>query len=445
MLRKMNIAVIGTGYVGLVTGTCFANFGHDVICVDVIEEKINKINKGIPPIFEEGLESMLKDALYHAYLTATMDMTMAIQNSELIFICVGTPSKEDGSYDYIYLKEVAKKIGEELKKVDDYKVIVVKSTCSPGTTMNLVKPILEETSQKKAGKDFGLGMNPEFLREGVAIRDFMNPDRIVIGGLDEKSEKIIAQPYSGIDSPILFVDPTTAEMIKIASNSFLAMKVSFINEIANIAEKIGCDIIDIAKGIGMDDRISSRFLRAGLGYGGSCFPKDIKALHRQSVEMGVPSDLLEATMKVNDAQPLRAAEILVEEMEDRSLEGKKIGILGLAFKPDTDDVREAVSLVLIDYLLNKGAKVVATDPKAIKNFREEMEHDNLILTSKVEDVLTDSDACILVTEWKEYLDLAPDLFKELMKIPLVIDGRRCLDFDKFIEKGVKFRSIGLRK
>ncbi len=439
----MKIAVIGTGYVGLVTGTCFANKGHDVICVDVIEEKIQKINEGTVPIFEEGLDEMLKDVVSKKKLKATLNMKEAITNSELIYICVGTPSKEDGAFDYVYLKDAAQKIGEVIKELDEYKVIVVKSTCSPGTTMNLVKPILEETSQKTAGKDFGLGMNPEFLREGVAIKDFLNPDRIVVGGIDEKSQEIITKSYEGFESPFLNVDPTTAEMIKIASNSFLAMKISFINEIANIAEKIGSDIQDIAKGIGMDDRISIRFLRAGLGYGGSCFPKDIQALHRQSVEMGVPSDLLKATMKVNEAQPLRAAEILIEEMDDRSLENRKIGVLGLAFKPDTDDVREAVSITLIEYLLERGAKVFATDPIAIKNFREILNHENLTLTSKVEDVLTDSDACILVTEWKEYLNLSPSTFKELMKIPLVIDGRRSLDAEKFRNEEITFKSIGL--
>ena len=441
----MNIAVIGTGYVGLVTGTCFASKGHDVICVDVIEEKILKINQGIAPIYEEGLDEMLKTVVSEKKLKATLSMSDAITNSELIYICVGTPSKEDGTYDYVYLRDASQKIGEELKEIDDYKVVVVKSTCSPGTTMNLVKPILEETSQKNAGKDFGLGMNPEFLREGVAIGDFLNPDRIVIGGIDEQSQRIVAKSYHGFESPFLYVDTTTAEMIKIASNSFLAMKISFINEIANIAEKIGSDIEEIAQGVGMDDRISSRFLRAGLGYGGSCFTKDIRALHRQSVEMGVPSDLLKATMKVNEAQPLRAAEILIEEMDDRSLENKKIGILGLAFKPDTDDVREAVSITLIDYLLNRGAKVFATDPIALENFKEIISHKNLTLTSKVEDVLTDSDACILVTEWKEFLDLSPELFKKLMKTPLVVDGRRSLDSEKFKDKGVNFKSIGLGK
>ena len=441
----MNIAVIGTGYVGLVSGACFASKGHNVICVDIIEEKIQKINQGIAPIFEEGLDEMLQSVVKEKKLRATLSMDEAIASSELIYICVGTPSKEDGTYDYVYLKDASQKIGEELKKTDAYKVVVVKSTCSPGTTMNLVKPILEEVSQKSAGTDFGLGMNPEFLREGVAIGDFLNPDRIVIGGLDEKSQEIIAESYQGFESPKLYVDPTTAEMIKIASNSFLAMKISFINEIANIAEKIGSDIVDIAKGIGMDERISNKFLRAGLGYGGSCFPKDIKALHRQSIEMGVPSDLLEATMKVNDAQPLRAAEILIEEMEDRSLKNRKIGIFGLAFKPNTDDVIEAVAIPLIEYLLERGAKVFATDPIAIENFSDLIEHENLVLTTRIEDVLTDSDACILVTEWKEYLEQSPDIFKKLMKNPLVIDGRRSLDSEGYKEAGIIFKSIGLGK
>lgn len=901
----MKIAMIGTGYVGLVTGTCFASKGHNVICVDVIEDKIKKINEGIAPIFEEGLDEMLQTMVSKGSIKATLNMSEAIAESELIYICVGTPTREDGAYDYTFLKDATQKIGEELSKTDQYKVIAVKSTCSPGTTVNLVKPILEETSQKIAGKDFGLGMNPEFLREGVAIRDFLEPDRIVIGGIDKKSQEMIGKSYKDLDSPILYVDPTSAEMIKIAANSFLAMKISFINELANISEKIGTDIIDIAKGIGMDDRISDKFLRAGLGYGGSCitgddfillgnstpeiatskelyekfqfnkniqaisfdgqkskleevrhftkrkykgkiltfhtkmgrkisvtedhpmlvekdgnlevklafdikvndklpvltdypidrkdklnvyeivkgnvdflkfrpikhdlkmfkedlypiitpiqesdwkiydlirrnylnlqifefliennhlplnlenyyiyttqgtptyvpsiinldadfwrligyylaeghisydkgergvrarvgfsfnknenefisdvcnildkleirysvntrdqvsqivvssrifayvlekylkcgkdsytkrlpaliyteskeskinllkglfrgdgnvyfhkhavaitieygtvseelaegviallqslniipsykqrwmkkstrpahivrisghrqvkemklfdsgtnikitktlkkqkriikplgyekfsgfaslrikdivvkdqdidvysiemkraphtfistsgfiihncFPKDIRALHHQSVEMSVPSDLLKATMQVNEAQPFRAAEILTEEMEDRSLEDKKIAILGLAFKPDTDDVREAVSITLINHLLDKGAKVFATDPKAINNFKEIINHENLTLSNKIEDILNGADACILVTEWKEYLELTPELFKKHMKNPLLIDGRRTLDYEKFREKGIIFRSIGLGK
>ncbi len=441
----MKIAIIGTGYVGLVTGTCFASKGHNIICVDVIEDKINKINKGNAPIFEEGLDEMLQTMVSKGNLKATLNMSEAIAVSELIYICVGTPTREDGAYDYTFLKDAAQKIGEELEKTNQYKVIAVKSTCSPGTTLNLVKPILEETSHKIAGKDFGLGMNPEFLREGVAIRDFLEPDRIVIGGIDKMSQEIIGKSYKGLDSPILYVDPTSAEMIKIASNSFLAMKISFINEIANIAEKIGTDIIDIAKGIGMDDRISDKFLRAGLGYGGSCFRKDIRALYHQSVEMNVPSDLLKATMQVNEAQPFRAAEILTEEMEDRSLEDKKIAILGIAFKPETDDVREAVSITLINHLLDKGAKVFATDPKAIDNVKEIISHENLTLSNKIEDILIGADACILVTEWKEYLELTPELFRKYMKNPLIIDGRRALDYEKFREKGIIFRSIGLGK
>ena len=266
----MNIAIIGTGYVGLVTGACFASKGHEVICVDVIEDKINKINRGQSPIFEEGLDDMLSDLVPRNKLYATLNLKHAILKSDLIFICVGTPSKEEAKYDYTYLEQATKDVGLVLKDSDKYKVVVIKSTCTPRTTNDLLKPILERTSGKKCGKDFGLGFNPEFLREGVAVYDFLNPDRIVIGGIDKKSISMIEAVFKDFNAPILKVDTSTAEMIKIASNSFLAMKISFINEMANIAEKIGCDIKDIAKGIGMDSRISPKFLGAGLGWGGSC-------------------------------------------------------------------------------------------------------------------------------------------------------------------------------
>ena len=441
-MKIMKIAIIGTGYVGLVTGTCFAHKGHDVICVDVIQEKVDMINQAIPPIFEEGLEEMLKQVVEEGKLEATLDFKEAIQKSEIIFICVGTPSFSNGLLNDKYVRSAATSIAKAFEEGQEYKVVVVKSTCNPGTTTDIVKPILEN-SKLTSGKDFGVGMNPEFLREGVALKDFLAPDRIVIGGNDERAQQLIAKTYEGFEAPILQVDPTTAEIIKLASNSFLAMKISFINEIANIAEKIGSDVSSIAQGVGMDERISNKFLRAGLGYGGSCFPKDVSALYQKSKELKVPSKLLEATIETNKIQPLRAIQLLKETYDGESLKDKKIAILGLAFKPDTDDVRDAVSVPIIEMLLEEGAIVYATDPIAMKNFEKEIENENLHLVFSIEEVLKSADGCILITEWKEFKDISPDRFLELMRNPVLIDGRRAYDHEQFIGSEVKYKAIGL--
>ena len=444
-MKNMRLTIIGTGYVGLVTGTCFAKKGHDVVCVDVIEEKVNMVNEGIPPIYEEGLEDLLKEVLKDGKLKATLDLKQAVKDSEVIFICVGTPSFSNGLLDDKYVRGAATAIAEAFESDQEYKVVVVKSTCNPGTTTDIIRPLIEEISKFEAGKDFGIGMNPEFLREGVAIQDFFNPDRIVIGGNDEKSRNLIAKTYDGFEAPILNVDPTTAEMIKLASNSFLAMKISFINEMANIAEKVGSDVIVIAKGVGMDDRISDKFLRAGLGYGGSCFPKDVAALYQKSRDIASPSKLLEATLEANAKQPLRAIELLKNEIEGKSLKGKKISILGLAFKPETDDVRDAVAFPIVKDLIKEGAIVFATDPIAINNFKNEFNDENLTFVENLDDALQDADGCILVTEWSSYRSLEPETFLNKMKNPLLVDGRRVYDPLKFIEKKVKYVGIGLGK
>ncbi|MHA1866525.1 UDP-glucose 6-dehydrogenase [Candidatus Pacearchaeota archaeon] len=441
----MNIAVIGTGYVGLVTGTCFASRGHKVTCVDVIPEKVEKINKGIPPIYEKDLDRMLKEVVEKGNLKATLNLSEAVAKSEIIYICVGTPSLPDGSMDYIYVKEAAKGIARELTEADEFKVIVVKSTCVPGTTDEIGKTIIEKESGKKLNVDFGLGMNPEFLREGVAINDFLYPDRIVIGGSNRETQNIIAKCYDEFNAPILFTDNTAAEMIKYASNSFLAMKISFINEMANLAEKFGIDIKDVAKGVGMDHRISGKFLRAGAGFGGSCFPKDVSALYVRSKELDQPSMLLEATLAVNKKQPLRLIDLLKKGLESEDIKGKTIGLLGLAFKPDTDDMREAPSLILINKLLEEGVTIKATDPVALENAKKEIAHEKLIYCENMEDAVKETDAVILITEWKEFRDLSAEFFIQKMKNPVVIDGRRAFDYKEFREKGVKILAIGLGK
>lgn len=441
----MNIAVIGTGYVGLVTGASFASKGHKVICVDVIPEKVELINSARSPIYEEGLEELLAELVPAKKLVATLNLDYAVKNSEVIFIAVGTPSLPDGSMDYKYVVQAAKDIGKILKETSDYKVVVVKSTCIPGTTVNLVGPILEENSGKKVGKDFGLGMNPEFLREGIALQDFLNPDRIVIGAVDDHSYELIAKCYEGIPGEILKTDPSAAEMIKYASNSFLALKISFINEIANLCEKLGIDVKDVAKGVGLDHRISDKFLRAGAGWGGSCFPKDVAALLHKSKELGMPSKTLQAALDVNKEQPLRTIELLKELLEDHTVQGKTITVLGLAFKPGTDDMREAPSIKIINELLAQGAFVKATDPAAINNAKKIFDHENLEIVDSVEEALKNADGCILITEWKQFAELSPEVFLELMKTPIIVDGRRALPYKEFRAKGVNYKGIGLGK
>ncbi len=445
----MKIAIFGTGYVGLVTGACFASKGHEVICVDVVPEKVEMINNSKSPIYEKGLDELLKNHVPTGLLRATLNAKDAVENAEIIFICVGTPSLPDGSMDYQYVEQSAKDIAEVFTKDQEYKVVVVKSTCIPGTTVNLVGPILEKTSGLKVGEDFGLGMNPEFLREGVAVQDFLYPDRIVVGGVDKRSLDSICKCYNEFNAPILTVDPTAAEMIKYTSNSFLACKISFINEMANLCEVLGIDVNDVAKGVGMDHRISDKFLRSGAGFGGSCFPKDVKALYHKSKEVSLPSKLLEATLRVNEIQPLRTIDLLKEELQKEkqteSLKDLKIAVLGLAFKPETDDMREAPSLIILQQLLEEGAKVTVTDPIAIENAKKEINHSNLTFEESIDETLKEADACILVTEWKEFQSLPPEKFLELMKQPILIDGRKVYDYQVFRNKGIIYRAIGLGK
>ena len=439
----MNVGIIGTGYVGLVTGVCLASKGHKVFCADVIPEKIESINKGKSPIFEEGLDDLLHTALESQLLEATTDVDYVIEKSDVIFICVGTPSLPDGSMNYEYVEEAARNIGRILKKQQKFKVIIVKSTCIPGTTSNHVGPIIEQESGLKVQFGFGLGMNPEFLREGVAVNDFLYPDRVVIGVSDENTKDIMMQCYDGFIAPFVIVDPTSAEMIKYAANTFLATKISFFNEMANLAEKFDADISVITKAVGMDHRISEKFMNAGIGWGGSCFPKDIRALLHKSREFGISSKLLQAALDTNEAQPFEAIRLLKEELGEEKLKNKKIAILGLAFKPNTDDMREAPSIPIINLLLKEGANVVATDPIAVEEAKKLLKHKNLSFVTSADEALTDADACVLVTEWREYTHLSNELFLEKMKSPIIIDGRRKYSYEKMREEGIRYRGIGL--
>lgn len=439
----MNIGIIGTGYVGLVTGVCIASKGHKVFCADVIPEKIESINNGKSPIFEEGLDDLLQTALESQLLEATTDVDYVIEKSDVIFICVGTPSLPDGSMNYEYVEEAARNIGRILKKQQKFKVIIVKSTCIPGTTTNHVGPIIEQESGLKVQIGFGLGMNPEFLREGVAVNDFLYPDRVVIGVSDENTKDIMMQCYEGFIAPFVIVDPTSAEMIKYAANTFLATKISFFNEMANLAEKFEADISVITEAVGMDHRISEKFMNSGIGWGGSCFPKDIRALLHKSREFGISSKLLQAALDTNEAQPFEAIRLLKEELGEEKLKNKRIAILGLAFKPNTEDMREAPSIPIINLLLKEGANVVATDPIAVEEAKKLLKHKNLVFVTSADEALNEADACVLVTEWKEYSHLPIENFIEKMKSPIIVDGRRIFNYEKMREKGIRYRGIGL--
>ncbi|MBU2560258.1 UDP-glucose/GDP-mannose dehydrogenase family protein [archaeon] len=408
--------MIGTGYVGLVTGVCFAELGNNVVCVDVDSERVKKINSSIPPIYEKGLEDLLKENIENKRIRATTDLKDAVLNTDISFICVGTPS---GLIDYIdlkYIKEVSKDIGRIIKD-KDYHLVVVKSTVVPGTTEHSVIPLLEKNSGKTAGDGFGVAMNPEFLREGNAIKDFMKPDRVVLGGIDEKSTDALYELYKDFDCPILKTDPSTAEMIKYATNSFLVTKISFINEIGNICKSLGIDVYEVAKGLAMDSRVSPHFLNAGIGFGGSCFPKDVKALVGKAKEVYYRPIVLNAALELNESQPLRMIELL--EGKIGSLKGVKIVVLGLAFKPGTDDMREAPSLKIIQNLLNKGAEICATDPKAIEEAKHMFgKHERLKFVESVEEAVKFGRYVLIVTEWDEYRN------EDLYKGKVVIDGRR---------------------
>jgi UDPglucose 6-dehydrogenase len=353
----MKISIVGAGYVGLATGVGFASMGHSVICVDVDAERVRKLNRGEPPIYEPMLEEHLRKALEENRFEATTELGRAIRESDVIFISVGTPSKPDGSMDPVFIEQASRDIGQAMRDRGGYPVVAVKSTVVPGTTEEVVIPLLERNSGKRAGAGFGVCVNPEFLREGQALSDFFNPDRVIIGELDGRSGDTLHQLYRDFKCPILRTDLRTAEMIKYASNAFLAAKISFINEIGNICKRLGIDVYEVARGMGLDRRISPHFLNAGIGFGGSCFPKDVRALMARARELGYEPRLLEAVMALNEDQPLRLLELLRKHLPD--LRGRTIGILGLAFKPGTDDVREAPSIRIVGELLREGAAVKA--------------------------------------------------------------------------------------
>ena len=442
----MTISVIGVGYVGLGTAVSFAVRRFKVIASDSDPQKVKKINEGISPFYEPDLPDMLKKTIKNKILSCLNSQTeKAILKRDLTFVTVGTPSLSDGAIDLQFIETASSDIGKALKQKNKYHVIVIKSTVTPGTTQNIVKTILEKESGKKCGRDFGLCMNPEFLRQGSAFYDTFHADRIVIGEYDEKSgdmlERLYKDFYGENVPPILRTKLASAELIKYASNSMLATKISFINTIANICEKIpGADIKVIAKAMGLDKRIGPLFLDAGLGYGGSCFPKDVKALIACSKAYGYDPELLESTENVNKNQPLRAVQFCKEQLGN--LKDKNIALLGLAFKPDTDDMREARAISIINELLKEGANVIAYDPVAIpvatKIFNK------IKYTSSPHECIKNADICIIVTEWEEFRKLTPEDFIAQMRRPILIDGRRIYNPELFKNK-MTFIAIGLGK
>jgi UDPglucose 6-dehydrogenase len=438
----MKITIIGTGYVGLTTAVCLAAKDHQVFCVDVDKEKIENIRKGFPVFYERGMKTLLDKVLAKRKLIATVDLEKAVQNSDVSFICVGTPSGEDGSIDLTQIMQAAKQIGRVIGDKVGYHVVVVKSSVIPGTTENVVLPILEKFSGKKAGIDFGVCMNPEFLKEGHAVEDFMFPKDagIVIGEFDEKSGDLVAKIYEGFDAELLRTSINTAEMIKYARNCYLAKDVSFANEIANICQKLGVDYVDVKKGMEMDARIGKgRFLNAGAGFGGSCFPKDVSAIVVKAKKSGIAPLMLESTLKVNKAQPHELVRLTKEVVGD-SLNGKRIVILGLAFKPDTDDMREAPSVKVINSLLSEGCEISVYDDQAVGTAKR-IFGDKIGYVEKAEEALRYADACIIVTEWPEFAN--PKLYA-CMRGRVIIDGRRVLN-PTTLPSGFIYHAIGFPK
>jgi UDPglucose 6-dehydrogenase len=432
----MNVSILGTGYVGLVTGACLADKGHDVVCIDVDPDKVDTINRGEPPFFESGLEALLRKYIGNR-LHATCDTRSAVLGSDMTLIAVGTPF--DGTrIDLTYVEESARQIGGVLAEKTGYHVVVVKSTVVPGTTDNLVLPILEEASGKRAGRDFGVGMNPEFLTEGEAVADFMEPDRIICGGIDGRTQdalEALYAPFSG--APSIRTNNSTAEMIKYASNAMLATLISFSNELANLGASLGgIDSVEVMKGLHLSRYLSSvlengrrvdaginSFLMAGCGFGGSCLPKDVSALIAFGLSAGVRMDLLQAVIDVNKRQPDQVFALLAKHFP--SLEGKRVTVLGLAFRPDTTDMRESPAILIVHRLLEEGATVSAYDPVAAEEARQVFK-DKVRLCGSLDDALSDVDAVVLVTRWEEF-ERVPALLAQAGEKPLFVDGRRMLD------------------
>lgn len=436
----MKIAIVGTGYVGLVSGTCFAEMGVDVTCVDVDKSKIERLERGDVPIYEPGLDEKVVRNHAEGRLRFTTDLTEIIDDVEVIFSAVGTPPDEDGSADLHYVLEVARTIGRSMK---DYKLVVTKSTVPVGTSIKVKEAIAGELAKRGVDIPFDVASNPEFLKEGKAVSDFMNPDRVVVGVESDRARKLMEQLYKPFmlnNYRMIFTDIPSAEMIKYAANSMLATRISFMNDIANLCELVGADVNMVRKGIGADTRIGSKFLYPGCGYGGSCFPKDVKALIKTAAKNGYTMEVLTAVENVNERQKER----LFEKLSKRfcgDLKGRRIALWGLAFKPDTDDMREAPALRVIARLLEAGADVVAYDPVAMDECRRRI-GDTISYASDIYEAALDADAILLLTEWKQFRLPSWKVLKRTMRTPLVIDGRNIYDADELRAEGFEYTCIG---
>jgi UDPglucose 6-dehydrogenase len=433
----MKVAIVGTGYVGLVTGTCFAESGNNVICVDIDETKIKNMKAGKVPIYEPELENMFKRNIKEGRLTFTTSLSGGVKDADVIFLALPTPPGEDGSADLSYILGVADKLGPLIKP---NAIIIDKSTVPVGTAERVHTHV-----SKKAKVPFDVVSNPEFLREGFAVSDFMKPDRVVIGTNSEKSEEVLEELYAPFvrqGNPIYFMDVRSAEMTKYAANAFLATKISFMNEIANLCELVGADVDAVRLGIGSDDRIGKRFLFPGIGYGGSCFPKDVLALHRTSMEHDYDFKILEAVTEVNAHQKQRLVN-KVMNFYGSNIEGKKFALWGLAFKPDTDDVREAPALDIIKALTLQGAKVVAYDPEAMENVKKMLGDNKQVSFGEDEyQVLDGADALLIATEWSQFRSPNFDEIKTRLKSTIIFDGRNLYETSSLKEKGFHYESIG---
>lgn len=438
----MKIVIVGSGYVGLVTGTCFAEVGIDTVCVDIDKEKINKLKKGISPIYEPGLDEMMLRNIEKNRLSFTDDLSSVVNDADVIFIAVGTPPDEDGSADLKYVLDVAKTIGQNINK---HVVVVTKSTVPVGTAKKVRETIQNELNARNSNLEFDVASNPEFLKEGDAINDFMRPDRIVVGVETKRAEEIMTKlykPFTLNGHPIIFMDVPSAEMTKYTANAMLATRISFMNEIANLCEIVGADVNKVRKGIGSDPRIGNKFIYPGIGYGGSCFPKDVKALIKTAKDNGYQMRILQAVEDVNNDQKYVLFNKLMAYYGN-NIRGKKIAIWGLSFKPNTDDMREAPALVLIEKLKEAGAEVTAYDPVAMDESRRRI-GDSIQYSNDMYDSLNDADALLLVTEWSEFRYPDKEEMKKRMKTYVVFDGRNIYDREEMAKNGFDYYCIGVK-